>query len=136
MPCPYGYAMVSMANMVVCVFDSRHNAETTRAELIDEFQLDPAHVRLTLRSDRPAKRDKHEAVDEDDNFWGSIRSYFAIENDDESEPDEAIDSAGAVLTIIVAPELIQRILAVIERHEPVEVDAQAKRQQPLDPEAT
>ncbi len=117
--------------MIVCVFDSLESAEATRMDLRKRADLDDRHVRLTRR-ERP-DRAAHEEEEDDEGFWGSIRSHFNITSPENDAPD---NSVGAVLTIIASPQQIAGIIEIIKQHEPITIDSRMRLGQLDDPDSS
>jgi hypothetical protein len=111
--------MVSMANIVVGVFDEYANAEAARDELIAAGVAE-SQIRITQRERPPEEHEHHEHSV----FWDNIRDYFGIDDEENDDPEARL-FGGAVITVFASGETLDTIVDIIRRHEPENIDRQS-----------
>lgn len=122
--------MVSMASIVVGVFDEYANAEAARDELLDAG-LRESQIRIVQR-ERP---EKTEQQSEHSGFWENIRDYFGIDEDEQDEAPEGRLLGGAVMTVLATSANLEIIGDIIQRHEPESMQRQDKPESESGPAA-
>jgi len=109
-----------MASTLVGYFNDYSEAQKTERDLLDSgFQSSDVQV-VAKNVDGMNVR-----ADNDENWWDRFKSAFGFAGDDErAYYERAAQRGGALLTVRVPDSQTQQAAAIIERHNPVDIDTQ------------